>query len=398
MNILAISTRVPQLSGKGDELVSYWRIKALLAAGHTVHLICCTTSMLSSTDISALGVLLEMGVTFDIVKVSCLRQLFNLFAYSLFGRYPAQVALYKSNICANLIKASYDTLKPDCVHLFLVRSVANIAPFAFPKVTVDFIDSISLNFSRQAMLASFPLRLLLSIEAKRLHRLETALANSAICAFSVSQLDANYISSKNVVFLPIGVDSTRFVPSASAASSRIIFSGNMSYTPNITAISWFCHNCWLSILHELPDATLYICGSDPSPSILRLASCYASVFVTGKVPSMSKELTLSTVAIAPMQSGAGMQIKILEAMSCGVPVVTTALGLGSIGIFDDPHVVVANSAADFVASVVLLLKDSSLRSKLSTSSRDYVLRNHSWLSIGQRFVATLESHLSYDLA
>lgn len=108
---------------------------------------------------------------------------------------------------------------------------------------------------------------------------------------------------------------------------------------------------------------------------------------------MSAEICQSSVAIAPMQSGAGMQNKILEAMSCGVPVVTTSLGLGSIGVFGESFVLVADSASEFADSVLHLLSDSSLRARLGSCSRDYILRNHDWNSIGKRFVSSLESQV-----
>ena len=395
MKILLISTRIPQLDGKGDELVAYWRIKALRESGHSVHLVCCMLSSLSSLDTSALKALRLIGVSFDIVQVPLLRQLINFFFLSVLGRWPAQVSLYKSPYCRRLLKGLCDSYSPDLVHLFLIRSYPNIPLTGF-SIVIDFVDSISLNYSREASSSSLPLRLLYSIESKRCHRLEMAIAESAVCSFAVAMTDVNHISPDRVCFLPNGVDSLRFAPTPHASSQpfRLIFTGNMSYAPNVKAITWFCEHCWPAILASIPDATLYICGSSPSPLVLGIPSRFPSVYVTGRVQSICSEICLSSIAIAPMQSGAGMQNKILEAMSCGVPVVTTSLGLGSIGVFGAPCVLVADTALEFVDSVLQLLSNRSMRARLGSLSRDYILQNHDWSSIGQRFVSALESQLS----
>jgi len=392
MKILVISTRIPQLDGKGDELVAYWRIKSLRDSGHIVHLVCCTRSKPSPSDLSALVALWLSGVSFDIVRVPILRQFLNFILLSVFGNWPAQVSLYKSPHCRRLLKGLCDTYSPDLVHLCLIRSCPNIS-LASSKVSIDFVDSISLNYSREASGAFFPLNLLYSIEAMRCHRLEMTLTESAACSFSVAMTDVNHIYPDKICFLPNGVDSTRFTPTTDLPPQpyRLIFSGNMSYPPNAKAVTWFCEHCWPSILSSIPEATLYICGSSPSPTVLDLASLFPSVYVTGRVHSISAEICLSSIAIAPMQSGAGMQNKILEAMSCGVPVVTTSLGLGSIGAFEEPFVLVADTASEFADSVLHLLSNRSLAARLGSLSRDYILRNHDWNSIGKRFVSALES-------
>jgi len=91
------------------------------------------------------------------------------------------------------------------------------------------------------------------------------------------------------------------------------------------------------------------------------------------------------VAIAPMQSGSGMQFKILEAMACGVPVVASTLGLGDIAAVDGKNILLADTPGLFTESVISLLQSEELREKVGNSGMYYVTQNHSWDALNQHF-------------
>jgi len=73
-----------------------------------------------------------------------------------------------------------------------------------------------------------------------------------------------------------------------------------------------------------------------------------------------------------------MQFKILEAMACGLPVVTNLLGLGSIGVTSGQGVVLADDPNDMVHAVVELLGDQETRRKMGAMGRQFVGDNHNW--------------------
>ena len=87
-----------------------------------------------------------------------------------------------------------------------------------------------------------------------------------------------------------------------------------------------------------------------------------------------------------MQSGSGMQFKILEAMACGVPVVTTARGLGDISASPGKDILVADSPKDFSRAVVSLLESEPLSRDVGDRGLRYVRANHSWDVLNERFV------------
>ncbi len=86
-----------------------------------------------------------------------------------------------------------------------------------------------------------------------------------------------------------------------------------------------------------------------------------------------------------MQSGSGMQFKILEAMACGIPVVTSTLGLGDIKAVPGEEVLVCDSPGKFVESTLSLLRSNELRNRIGSAGLLYVQKNHSWDAINSKF-------------
>lgn len=391
MRILAIATRVPQLDAKGDQLVAYHRLMALIRNGHQVELICCLISPPSAADEAALNHFLSVGIGCEILVIPKLVQAFNLFSTLFASVIPLQSGLFRSRACKRLINSKIRKFDPDLLYIVLFRPYVNVFGIDKPLV-VDFIDSVSLNYERTSHKRSPLLRPIFNLEAKRSKRYEQELARYADFSFVVAEDDAKNIDPNRVRVLHNGVDTAKFSDKRDGAEQkRIIFSGNMNYGPNIEAVNWFCENCWLEISSRYPEAKFVICGANPSTAVESLASDYPNVSVTGRVESIAAELIKSCISIAPMQSGAGMQNKILEAMSCGLPVVTTTLGRGSIAAGSGFEILVADEPPDFIGHVLKLLDQKAFRDSLGSRARSYVSRNHDWAEIGTSFISNIES-------
>jgi glycosyltransferase involved in cell wall biosynthesis len=102
------------------------------------------------------------------------------------------------------------------------------------------------------------------------------------------------------------------------------------------------------------------------------------VTVTGRVPSLASVINAARVSIAPMQSGSGMQFKILEAMACGVPVVVSTLGLGDIAAEINKDFLLADTPDSFVQAILSLLQSEELREKIGNAGWQFVKKHHTW--------------------
>ena len=93
---------------------------------------------------------------------------------------------------------------------------------------------------------------------------------------------------------------------------------------------------------------------------------------------MGDFLRTAEISIAPMQSGSGMQFKVLEAMACGVPTVVTRLGLGDIQALHGEHTLVADEESRFIEAIRSLFGNEGLRTRIGRAGRELVAANHGW--------------------
>ena len=138
-------------------------------------------------------------------------------------------------------------------------------------------------------------------------------------------------------------------------------------------------------------AKLLIVGNNPSSAIISVSKKYPSIKVTGTVPSIIDILSKARVAVAPMQSGSGMQNKILEAMSCGVPVVTTNIGFGDLKTIVGKHLFVEDNTNDFTKKVIYMIKSTKQNMVIGKNSQKYVRRYHNWKILNKIFIDYLKN-------
>jgi polysaccharide biosynthesis protein PslH len=386
VKILVISSRVPAAEKKGDQVVSFFRVMYLVR-NHEVELIC-FGNMARSEDREARQVLESAGVVVHFVKwkpwVAAARLLQALPDNSM----PFQCAYFRSGEFEKVVDAVCLRFMPDALYCVLVRVFVNAADFE-GRIYVDMVDSMGLNFSRRASMATGLKRWVLNLERSRVTAFEMSVARRADRSFVVSRIDQNAIGEKKVEAIPLGIDMGRFKKEAGRqAEATIAFTGNMGYQPNIEAVQWFVNNCWPEVKRLVTGVQLVIAGSNPHANVVALADKDKQITVTGRVPSVAAILNGAKVALAPMQSGSGMQFKILEAMACGVPVVTTALGLGDISARPGKDILVADSSAEFTQAIVGLLKSVQMAEDIGDHGMQYVYTNHSWNALNERFAIT----------
>jgi O-antigen biosynthesis protein len=156
--------------------------------------------------------------------------------------------------------------------------------------------------------------------------------------------------------------------------THLLFVGGFSHRPNVDAMLWFCSEVLPLIQARIPGTTLCIAGSHPPPEITALAR--PGIVVTGFVTDA--ELTAlydeSAVAVIPLRFGGGVKGKLLQALSRGVPLVSTDVGVQGLEELGDA-VTRANSANSFADAVVGLLEDPGLQRRQAVAGLDYLSRH-----------------------
>jgi glycosyltransferase involved in cell wall biosynthesis len=164
---------------------------------------------------------------------------------------------------------------------------------------------------------------------------------------------------------------------------EIAFSGNFEYHPNIDAVAFLMQSIWPEVRRRQPLLRLRLIGRG-NEFISHIAPWDGSVEMTGPVEDSSVEIARAKIVIAPLRSGSGTRIKILEAWKLRRPVVATRLAAEGLSATDGLNVLFAESANEFADAIDRLQRDADLRCKLSEQGRKIFETAYTWESAWRR--------------
>ncbi len=197
----------------------------------------------------------------------------------------------------------------------------------------------------------------------------------------------NFPRLKEVAVIPNGMDVEECARTVwTPKPCTMIFTGSFRYRVNYEAMIWFVGEVLPYILDKIPDAELIITGEHldlPLPS-------QKNVHLTGYVDDVRKLIAMSAVALAPLQSGGGTRLKVLEAMALGVPVVATGKGAEGLSAIDGEHILIANLPSAFAGHVIELMQDRELADRIGHSGRKFVSENFDWNVLIPEFLQIVE--------
>lgn len=182
-----------------------------------------------------------------------------------------------------------------------------------------------------------------------------------------------------------GVDVEHFCPNTAVKRepATLVISGKMSYHANVTMTLHLVNQIMPHVWQKRPEAKLMVVGKDPSREIQALAE-NPNIIVTGTVDALPPYLQKATVAVAPITYGAGIQNKILEAMSCGTPVVTTPQAVGALSIKPGQDILVADTPENYAQAILGVLDNQKQQEMLGRNGRLYVEQHHHWPNVAAR--------------
>jgi glycosyltransferase involved in cell wall biosynthesis len=224
--------------------------------------------------------------------------------------------------------------------------------------------------------ASFLRKLHHRLQAVFMRRFELTVAARMDAVLACSDADRDFFLAvnENSITVPNAVESVQereFPP-----GRDVVFTGLMSYLANVEGIRWFCAEVWPQVTARVPDARLWIVGKDPAPGVVALAG--ANVTVTGRVEDVSGYYRRARVFVCPLRVGSGTRLKILQALSFGVAVVSTGVGCSGLDVTSGEHLLVADNARGFADAVLVALTDESLARGLGQAGRELTRRRYTW--------------------
>jgi glycosyltransferase involved in cell wall biosynthesis len=157
----------------------------------------------------------------------------------------------------------------------------------------------------------------------------------------------------------------------------IVFSGNLEYHPNISAVRYFRQEIWPELRARWPGLVWRLIGKNPQ-AVAGIVSGDPRIELRGAVADAIPELARAKVAIVPVLAGSGTRVKIIEAWAAGVPVVSTPLGAEGLPARAGEHLLLADGAAGFRDAVSSLLASPALRDRIGRAGRYLFEREFTW--------------------
>jgi polysaccharide biosynthesis protein PslH len=148
---------------------------------------------------------------------------------------------------------------------------------------------------------------------------------------------------------------------------------------------YFLREVYPLIKQRRPDVKLYIVGSSPPAEVVEYKRD-PSIIVTGFVDDLRDYYAKGQVFVVPILRGAGVRVKIYEAMAAGIPIVSTGLGAEGIEVSDGKDIYLADTPEEFAEKTISLLADQPLQLEMAKQARKLVVENYEWASITKRLV------------
>ena len=383
MKILVVLPRFPYPLDKGDKLRAYHQIVEL-SKRHEIHLFCVSHLRVPEESIRALEPYCRQ---IRVVRLNPLVCYINILC-NWFASKSLQMGFWNTSRSKRLCRRFAAEVQPDVVYNQMIRTMPLVARLPFPKV-MDFQDALSMNTERRMEQTTGFWRYILHYEFKMLRSSEYNAFSIFDALTIISETDSEAIPHKKngeIHIIPNGVDTDYFNTThyPLPATHLICFCGNMSYAPNVDAARFLVEEIMPLVWKQIPGAKVLLAGADPRPSVRRLAS--SKVTVSGRIDDIRSAYASARVFVAPMRIGSGMQNKLLEAMSMGLPCVTTTIAATPLGATPSQHLLVGDTAEE-IADLIVKLNVDQIHHSIADGGHRFVLQHYSWPAAVQPLVA-----------
>lgn len=312
---------------------------------------------------------------------------------------PLQTGLYFSK---RIEKEICKQAEKDCCIAVceLVRTMPYSKKMAIPTV-FDMVDSIGLNYQESQGKTSSPLlRTYYKFETNRLLKYEKQCIQKADITFLFNQKEKEYWEKfGNVKLLPHGVREELLDYAEDEAAYKkireefkfpekyIAFIGKMNYQPNVDAVSWYVEHVHTK-LESAPH--LVILGAYPTDYIKQLADRFENITVTGYMDDPYLIIKKAFAVIAPMQTGGGIQNKVLEAMALGkVNLISSKAAAPISNAVDGRDLLVCDTLEQYKRAYGKLQENPELCDQIGKNAEEFIHAHFTWEQYGKMYLSEL---------
>lgn len=387
--VVFLCQRLPWPPDRGDRITTWHFLQHLLDRGAEVRLGCFTEE-----DRDAEGVAFLASRCREVVAPRLSRRLAKL--TSLRGLLTGEaltLPFFRHRELQHAVQR-WSEPKPDLVFVYSSSMAQYVLTTPARAKVMQFAELDSDKWRQYAAVGGPLARWIYGREARLLLRFEDRVARTFDRSLVVSDVERELfrerIPGADAAVLPNGVDVGHFVSRGDGERHphTAIFTGVMDYEPNVDGVRWFVDACWPTLRQRFPDARLLVVGSKPVPAVQVLARV-PGVTVTGRVPTTPPWFDRAAVAIAPLRLARGVQNKVLEAMSMGLPVVSSPQAAQGLGEVPPGTLALADGAEATVAGIAELFAEPVRARQKGLAAARWIREQWRWERMYERFDAIL---------
>jgi glycosyltransferase involved in cell wall biosynthesis len=289
-----------------------------------------------------------------------------------------------------------DLASADAAICSVIRTSDYIEGFNGPKF-YDLADSLGQVYKKNFSLSSGWRRLAYLVEGSRLLRKERFLVENSNGVFFFNQREASfYAGAPTVHVVPHGVSEGIFDTHniLSQFTDGLSFIGKLNVAHNVDMVLWFNQH----VLPRLPsDLKLYLIGSSPAPSLVALAQREPRIVIAGFLDDPFQALRSSIASICPLQTGGGIQNKIIESLGCGAITIASSKAIEALKQPEESGILVCDTPKEWISAISELLTRPDQHQFRRALGRKYAASRFSWQAYGDVVLQLVQKGIdTYD--
>ncbi len=397
MNVLLLTQVLPYPPDSGPK-VKTWNVIKYLALHHNVTLV----SFVRGNQEREIAHLQKYCQAVHTVPMQ--RGLLNDglgLVQSIFSGLPWLIARDRRQAMLNLVRSLAASNTYDVIHADQLNMAQYAQAAGQGRRVVDEHNAMWMLYQRMAnTMPQGPRKWLLERDWRLMRGYEGKICRDFDAVLAVSEVDkkaleqvAGHLASAYVI--PIAVDTDEQVGVArTPGANRIVHVGTMFWPPNVDGILWFAREV-LPLIHSVqPDVEFDIIGAKPPAEVQALQAGDSRIHVTGYVEDVNEYLENAGVLIVPLRAGGGMRVKILNALSQELPMVSTTIGCEGIAVEHGKQLLVADSPEKFAEAALLLLNNHDLGVELGRNGRKLIRDRYDYRQVCTQLEDAYQNHSS----
>ena len=380
LNILFICNKSPWPPREGGPIAMNTLIEGLIDAGNNVKVLAINTNKYNFNpdeipqDYKDKTNIELVYIDLSIVPIDAF---FNLFTGKSYHVERFISDNFRNKLSDILKEKNYDIVQIET--LFMSPYIDTIRKYSSASIILRAHNIEHLIWKRVASITKNPFKKwYLKHLATTLENYEKSVLNKYDGIVPISSKDAEFFkteSNKKICTISFSINTNNLTTDNSDKSELALFHiGAMNWIPNEEGISWFLENVWPKVNLEFPDIKLYLAGREMPDWITNLKQ--KNVVVLGEVPDAYSFIKSKAISIAPLFSGSGIRIKIIESMALERAVISTTIGAEGINYTNGKNIMIADDAQSFVTAIRKLLTTKQSISSMGKSARNLILKDH----------------------